>query len=436
MRVVACAKGSRGDVQPIASLVQSLLAKGIESVIVTHKAHACWLLNGHTIEEKHIVSVSTRPVEHSLSSFEEVMCFAKSIYTTTVRQGKDDSHQMISSDRDTAIVSNLFALESLHIARKLGVRWISLSPFVPQPAPDTIAFELFQSHAFRNAHTTVQSAISRWLWPVLTDKFDSLRAWLGCETHTLDDLLSCSKESSIFQLNLSLDPRFLSAQSNELHPPRIDTLGFLQRLWKRKAFKKQPSPTIPWLEADASTAVVVLTLGSAAHVAPEPTRKAIANAAERCADTLRVRLLIIGAAALSGSLRQSDWWRLFLDDDDVDLERIFSRSSIVCFHGGIGTAAAAISSTPAPAVVVLPLHFDQHANARLLEAQFQAAHVSPEGDVTDDLHAAIASKLANRLAMGAHDCEALGCDNAKASAGVERLCKLLACERVSPKLTR
>jgi hypothetical protein len=423
-------------VQPIASLVQSLLAKGIESVIVTHKAHACWLLNGHNIEEKHIVSVSTRPVEHSLSSFEEVMCFAESIYTTTVRQQNDDSHQMISSDRDTAIVSNLFALESLHIARKLGVRWISLSPFVPQPAPDTIAFELLQSHAFSNAHTTVQSAISRWLWPVLTDKFDSLRTWLGCETHTLDDLLSCSKDSSIFQLHLSLDPRFLSARSNELQPPRIDTLGFLQRLWKRKAFEKQPSPTIPWLEADASTAVVVLTLGSAAHVAPEPTRKAIANAAERCADTLHVRLLILGAAAHSGSLRQSDWWRWFLDDDDVDLERIFSRSSIVCFHGGIGTAAAAISSNPAPALVVLPLHFDQHANARLLEAQFQAAHVSPEGDVTDDLHAAISSKLANRLVRGAHDCEALGGDNAQASAGVERLCKLLACERVSPKLTR
>jgi UDP:flavonoid glycosyltransferase YjiC (YdhE family) len=126
-----------------------------------------------------------------------------------------------------------------------------------------------------------------------------------------------------------------------------------------------------------------------------------------------------------------------LDDDDVDLERIFSRSSIVCFHGGVGTAAAAVSSTPAPALVVLPLHFDQHANARLLEAQFQAAHVSPEGDVTDDLHAAISSKLANRLVVGAHACDALGGDNAQASAGVERLLnKLLACERVSPKLTR
>lgn len=117
--------GTRGDVQPLATLAAHVACIQVKSVIVTHAAHAAWL-TPKPWQHLELALVDSPPARGWPG---EDQTLAGSGEDPTARQ-RQQTLQAVKDAQPSLIVFNLFALEAYSIAEALHVPCIATSPYL------------------------------------------------------------------------------------------------------------------------------------------------------------------------------------------------------------------------------------------------------------------------------------------------------------------
>ncbi|GAX75424.1 hypothetical protein CEUSTIGMA_g2868.t1 [Chlamydomonas eustigma] len=189
--VVFIAFGTRGDVQPLATLAEHICSNAHDSdweaQLLTHRAHSNWL-NVQPYHNLKCFYLETPPV----GSVQHAQRNTSSCHGSLVmQQGVLQKEQQMLWDqiRDitnlSVVVFNLFALEGYHIAEALNVRCVAASPYqMPYACPAHFKRSFIMAHGLPLFNRLVEAEgtgqvswkeVTLWMWPLFTERWAKFR---------------------------------------------------------------------------------------------------------------------------------------------------------------------------------------------------------------------------------------------------------------------
>lgn len=347
-RVAAfAALGSRGDVQPLAAVVQRLRAgPGWKCILVTHHEHGSWLRFGLPASAVEFVSFGHMSGDCPEHHAEVCRVLLRGLSRMIVSTPK----KLLGG---AVVVHNLFALEAWHLARALAIGSVAITPFVPGSPPHAISSEL--EEAFQGEPP---SAVRHWMWPLLIDRWEPLR-WK----------LSLPPSESLF--DLEVPPLFYSFSAHLSPLPHHlpgETVGFLQAAWRRNLGECELSKAISTASSSLPRREKVFLILTSADVMEDEELASIVRSFEALALARSdIDPVIVGKAACLFATVSA------IAIKDVALDVALAHCSTAVHCGGAGTLCACLVA--ACPQVIIPSHFDQQSNADLLEWKGLAEHV-------------------------------------------------------------
>jgi rhamnosyltransferase subunit B len=258
------------------------------------------------------------------------------------------------------IVTHPLQLAAAMTARKLGLRWITLTAY---PGLIPSAYTVPQPHWLPALRTPVGRAVNRLTWRIF--RF-GLRHLSGDIINATLDAEGLARDDEIFMPG-GLSPHLTLVLSSPAYSPRqpdwpahIKVTGYTP--WDEPRGWRDP-PELDRFLSEGGPPVLITTSTAGERDAPA----FFASAVRALAHVKKRGILLLGSAAKQmGAAPGSELGPGVVAWPYLPLSRLVPRSSLVVHHGGVGTSLTTIRH--GRAAVAVPAIFDQWYNATRIKS--------------------------------------------------------------------